>query len=62
MIKGGGSMSMQSFEAAARAPFAARLIFTLLRPEVLILVLLAALSLATALQYPELMAELALLS
>ncbi|HXQ67523.1 MAG TPA: hypothetical protein VN980_13185 [Alphaproteobacteria bacterium] len=55
-------MSMQSFEAAARAPFAARLIFTLLRPEVLILVLLAALSLATALQYPELMAELALLS
>ena len=53
-------MSMQSF--AARAPYATRLVFSLMRPEVLVLVLLAALSLAVALRYPELMAELALLS
>jgi len=55
-------MSMQSFETAARTPYATRLVFTLMRPEVLVLVLLAALSLAVALRYPELMAELALLS
>jgi len=62
MNKGDKSMSAQSFAATARAPFATRLVFTLMRPEVLVLVLLAALSLAVALRYPELMAELALLS
>ena len=55
-------MNTQSFAAAIRAPFATRLVFTLMRPEVLVLLLLAALSLAVALRYPELMAALALLS
>ena len=55
-------MSMQSFEAATRAPLATRLVATLLAPEVIVLVLLFALALATALKYPELMAEAALLT
>ena len=55
-------MSMQFSEAATRAPLATRLVSTLLAPEVIVLALLFALALATALKYPELMAEVALLT
>ncbi|MFI4988974.1 MAG: hypothetical protein ACHQF3_16225 [Alphaproteobacteria bacterium] len=53
-------MTTQNFEAAARAPVAAKLLARLLVPEVLLLVLLAALSLACALMFPEQMADVAL--
>ncbi|HUI16365.1 MAG TPA: hypothetical protein VL244_01785 [Alphaproteobacteria bacterium] len=55
-------MSMQSFEAATRVPFATRLVTTLLAPELIVLALLFALALATALKYPELMAAAAQLT
>jgi len=55
-------MSTQYLERETRPSLAARLVATVLAPEVIVLALLFALALATAFKFPELMAEVALLT
>ncbi len=54
-------MTSQNLAVAARVPAAAKRVFKYVMPEVLVLVLLAALSLAYALLFPEQMAAVGLL-
>jgi len=54
-------MSMQTLENAIRPSRAVRLAKKLLTPEVIVLVLLFALSLVLTLKYPEAVAELSIL-